>query len=255
MFSNLLFGALTLITVSACVTSPQRDTQSGMTASDLFASNRFGTNATVAANEHKPQALIVKRSQKEEGEAKKKEVLESATAKMEAFIESKGVTPGTKLWLKEPLGRVPGFTQLIFKEITVTSDWSVPSYGADVTGLMLMSAPVKIIVDTPTQTNIELTLDKYVLDGSSAMYIFNTKISLTRPAGLVQWPKNVLNMIAKRQINIGMTSDQLVASWGTPQAVNISTGSWGRHSQYVYGGGADRSYVYLKNGRVSSMQD
>ena len=55
----------------------------------------------------------------------------------------------------------------------------------------------------------------------------------------------------KETIRIGITKCQLLASWGTPRDQNRSVGSWGVHIQHIYPG----TYVYTKNGIVTSYQD
>lgn len=57
--------------------------------------------------------------------------------------------------------------------------------------------------------------------------------------------------IKQRLINIGMSEAALVCSWGLPNRVNTSTGSWGTKKQWVYGGG---QYVYTSNGRITGWQ-
>ncbi|WP_180287760.1 hypothetical protein [Janthinobacterium sp. 35] len=50
-----------------------------------------------------------------------------------------------------------------------------------------------------------------------------------------------------------MTAKQVRASnWGGPESVNRSTGTYGVHEQWVYGGG---NYIYLENGVVTSIQN
>lgn len=58
---------------------------------------------------------------------------------------------------------------------------------------------------------------------------------------------------------IGMTPEQVVASIGKPYDVNVSTGSWGVHVQWVMcAPGSFRDwrygYVYFENGKVTSWQ-
>lgn len=58
---------------------------------------------------------------------------------------------------------------------------------------------------------------------------------------------------ARGGVSIGMTADQVRGSnWGKPSSINRSTGSYGVHEQWVYGGG---NYIYFQNGRVSSIQN
>jgi len=62
-----------------------------------------------------------------------------------------------------------------------------------------------------------------------------------------EWP-----LIQARKIRLGMTECGLNASWGGHPRINVSTGSWGTHKQYVYDNG---SYVYVENGKVTSWQN
>jgi hypothetical protein len=50
---------------------------------------------------------------------------------------------------------------------------------------------------------------------------------------------------------VGMTRAQLLLSWGDPNRINRSVGSWGTHEQWVYG---LSSYVYVEQGKVTSYQ-
>jgi hypothetical protein len=61
-----------------------------------------------------------------------------------------------------------------------------------------------------------------------------------------------LELIAARQVSIGMSEGALLCSWGPPERANRSVGSWGVHIQYVYPG---RKYIYTQNGKVTSWQD
>ena len=40
-------------------------------------------------------------------------------------------------------------------------------------------------------------------------------------------------------------------SWGQPDDINRSVGSWGVHEQWVYGD----EYLYFENGKLTSWQD
>jgi hypothetical protein len=57
--------------------------------------------------------------------------------------------------------------------------------------------------------------------------------------------------IFKRQIFVGMSSDEAEASWGAPERKHRSVGSWGIHEQWVYG----NQYLYFEDGKLSSWQE
>jgi hypothetical protein len=65
--------------------------------------------------------------------------------------------------------------------------------------------------------------------------------------------RNAEAVRATQSPSIGMSADDLEASrWGRPASVNRTTTSNGISEQWVYGG---NRYVYVKNGRVVSIQD
>jgi hypothetical protein len=57
--------------------------------------------------------------------------------------------------------------------------------------------------------------------------------------------------IFMRKIWLGMTKEMLFESWGQPDDINRSVGSWGVHEQMVYG----KSFVYIENDVLTSWQD
>ena len=59
-------------------------------------------------------------------------------------------------------------------------------------------------------------------------------------------------LIEEKSIRIGMSELALLCSIGEGEQRSRSVGSWGTHTQYVYGHGV---YVYVENGVVTSWQD
>lgn len=58
---------------------------------------------------------------------------------------------------------------------------------------------------------------------------------------------------ARGGVRLGMTAQQARASnWGAPDKINRSSGSYGVHEQWVYGG---NNYLYFENGVLSSIQN
>lgn len=58
--------------------------------------------------------------------------------------------------------------------------------------------------------------------------------------------------VAEKMIQIGMTKEMVIDSWGQPDDINRTVGSWGTHEQWVYGVG---QYLYFENGKLTSWQD
>jgi hypothetical protein len=61
--------------------------------------------------------------------------------------------------------------------------------------------------------------------------------------------------ISNREVAVGMTGPEVLRSWGRPTKVNTTVSAAGKREQWVYRHGRGvAQYVYLENGRVSSMQ-
>ena len=74
---------------------------------------------------------------------------------------------------------------------------------------------------------------------------------------LAKWSEKECQSIADKKIWLGMSGLQLYLSWGIPSDQNNTVGSWGYHSQWVYG---SNQYVYLEgktrdDAIVTSWQD
>jgi len=66
-----------------------------------------------------------------------------------------------------------------------------------------------------------------------------------------KYSNSVARKIINKEIWIGMTKDMMLDSWGYPEDINRSVGSWGVHEQCIYGD----TNVYVENGTVTSWQD
>lgn len=71
---------------------------------------------------------------------------------------------------------------------------------------------------------------------------------------LKKYGKYYGNLILQGKIVRGMTKEMCRESWGEPDDINVSIGSWGRHEQWVYGK-IYSSYLYFENGKLTAIQD
>ena len=67
------------------------------------------------------------------------------------------------------------------------------------------------------------------------------------------WDAESCADISKGKVHIGMTADQVRASWGKPEEINRDVGSFGVHEQCVYAGGDQ--LLYIDSGVLTSFQD
>lgn len=65
------------------------------------------------------------------------------------------------------------------------------------------------------------------------------------------WDLDLCQTIADRQVQIGMTAEQVRLSWGRPERVNTTTLRGYEQEQWVYG--IDH-YLYFRDGQLESMQ-
>lgn len=68
----------------------------------------------------------------------------------------------------------------------------------------------------------------------------------------------VKQCILEEKVMVGMTADELRASWGRPTDTNVTAGTFGHHEQWVYRresvmGGFATQYVYLEGTTAYDM--
>lgn len=100
------------------------------------------------------------------------------------------------------------------------------------------------------QTNLSLT-NSLTLEDEDNLFIDHYKFSNPEKA-FPRIPKSDWNLIRQGRIRIGMSKDACKLSWGEPDDINTSRGSWGVHEQWVY---PRNKYVYFENGKLSAIQE
>jgi hypothetical protein len=70
--------------------------------------------------------------------------------------------------------------------------------------------------------------------------------------GNPEWPMEIKNLIFDGKVRLEMTSDQVRASWGEPNDINRSVGSWGVREQWVY---RNRYYLHFENDILKSWSE
>lgn len=112
-----------------------------------------------------------------------------------------------------------------------------------------------LVVDNQGQkhsimANLSLT-NALTLEDEVNLFIDHYKFSDPEKA-FPKIPKSDWNLIRQGKIRIGMSKDACTLSWGEPDDINTSRGSWGVHEQWVY---PRNKYVYFENGRLSAIQE
>jgi hypothetical protein len=80
----------------------------------------------------------------------------------------------------------------------------------------------------------------------------NTEARIKRENEMkVKYDLVTANKILQREIWLDMTDNMAIDSWGKPDKINRSVGSWGVHEQWVYGD----TYLYFEDGILTSWQD
>lgn len=67
-----------------------------------------------------------------------------------------------------------------------------------------------------------------------------------------KWSNKVWKAIFNGKVYRGMSKLQAQLSWGEPESINRTSGSYGTHEQWVYGG---NNYLYFENGVLTSIQN
>ena len=117
------------------------------------------------------------------------------------------------------------------------------------------SEPVKIILENPEGNDFFYTV---FLSGTNT-----SKISMARPFSYYFYfsnPKDQYpnmsqvnwNLVTKGKVKIGWDKKLCKLSWGEPEKINTTKGSFGTHVQWVY---PDESYLYFENGKLTAIQN
>jgi TonB C terminal len=65
------------------------------------------------------------------------------------------------------------------------------------------------------------------------------------------WPEKIKRAVLEKQIEIGMTGDQVTAAWGRPESINETITATSRQEQWTYPG---PTYLYFTNGALTTVQ-
>ena len=67
-----------------------------------------------------------------------------------------------------------------------------------------------------------------------------------------KYGESIANDMLKGYVRIGWTKEMCIEAWGRPKDINKTTGNYGVHEQWVYGGG---NYLYFENGKLTTIQN
>jgi len=91
-----------------------------------------------------------------------------------------------------------------------------------------------------------------VLWKTRKMYDLKRKLDsdIKKKKNIETFGEEIAKKVNDKQVWIGMTKEMLLASKGEPKDKNISTGSWGKHEQWIY----PSRYIYIEDGVITSFQ-
>jgi hypothetical protein len=162
-----------------------------------------------------------------------------------AALVGKTVYIMTNRWMQDD---AEGVGRYIFKskyiEVMVTA-----------VGLGTQDGPVRIVF-RPSGMDAEYYIDVYISGVNSTVIMgthFDAAFQLTDPR--LSYPKisnNAWKHIQECKVSVGMSRQECELSWGKPSKINTTTTGNTISEQWVYSSG---SYLYLKNGRLTSIQN
>lgn len=175
--------------------------------------------------------IITKEELKEQAETLKRQVRSLATAKSyigKSFWVNFGNYPLREIYAEsgQPIYNIKKFEKFSVKDV-YTGIVSGDASGA--------SIYLKVITE-----------DKII-----GLFPFNESYILKNNPLSSKRPARIINAIKHEEVVLGMTIDEAKLSWGAPNDINRTVGAWGVHEQWVYG----RTYLYFKNGILTSFQD
>lgn len=141
----------------------------------------------------------------------------------------KGFTRGKSLWLKYEAFDLPWLKKIKVKDYKPDDDGT---------------PPITMLIE----------VDGEEKEVSFYWPQFNDFFYVSDPAPrIAKWGKRVLTAIKENKVFIGMSKEQVRASWGVPDDINRTVGPWGIHEQWIYGNNG--TYLYFENDKLTSWQD
>ena len=67
----------------------------------------------------------------------------------------------------------------------------------------------------------------------------------------MSWPDQIKQAVLDRKVQIGMTTEHVMAAWGRPLKVNETIRATSRDEQWIYPGSV---YLYFTNGTLTTIQ-
>lgn len=116
---------------------------------------------------------------------------------------------------------------------------------------MMVSGRVCVLL--MTEDSLVGIMDVSVKDSDKGKWFhIDSRLTTQNLDSLVNtWELSVSEKVRDGVISLGMTCQQVRLSWGPPDDVNRTVGSWGVHEQWVY----RTQYVYFEDGIVTSWQE
>ena len=68
------------------------------------------------------------------------------------------------------------------------------------------------------------------------------------------WDIDTCQTMDAKKLMLGMNAEQVRLAWGKPNRINVTTTADRQHEQWIYGSASPRSYIYLDDGIVRTMQ-
>jgi hypothetical protein len=65
------------------------------------------------------------------------------------------------------------------------------------------------------------------------------------------WPRAIRKLVIEGKIEIDMTQEQVMVSWGKPDQINQSEGGWKVYEEWVYGS----TYLYFEQGILRNYEE
>lgn len=161
-------------------------------------------------------------------------------AELMQVLEENGIRPGSVVWLSAPSGELPGLSRIIVKDGDLQKDTTYR-----------YTNPWRVVLVGESDGK-DVAIDIGESDFFPGLTSLPNMFYLNGPP---KWSKKVLKAVANREVLIGMTSRQAMASWGEPYHINRSGGSWGVHEQWVYHFTFSDAYLYFQNGKLTSWQN
>lgn len=130
--------------------------------------------------------------------------------------------------------------------------FSLPDEADSIINLRLVEEQIKKTQEEDLRKKI---ISQYGVSYANFLKEYSTKTIERFLILAKKYGKANAKMMIEKHVSVGWSKEMCKESWGEPNDINVTTGNWGTHEQWVYEYIERMQFLYFENGILTAIQD